>query len=569
MDEHQEQKSVQLRALLAFALSAAVLFLYQQFAVKPTPRPPAEMPKAAKEAPPPAASAPAPAVAAVVTAAAPVVGAAQEQTFIVETDTCLVTLSNRGAVATNWTLKRYKNESGGPLELVNTAAVAEAGYPLSIAPREKALPADVNAALFSAEPSPAASSRKLAAPITLRFRWSDGAVEARKTFRFTKNSYLVEIESSLRHNGAPVPHFLAWRGGFGDAALADAAKEVKTFYFDPAQGKVIRLGADAAEKGPVRNAGNYLFAGVQDLYFAAVFQPALAATTLELETSRLETATSREKKKQFFAGAAVGGAGENKFSAYIGPKSLAELRAVRQELGQLVDFGFFGFIAYPLFLGLNWTSQWVSFGWAIILVTIVINFALFPLKLKSMQSMKKMQKLQPLIKNINDKYKGMSMRDPKRQQQNQEVMALYSKYGVNPMGGCLPMVLQLPFFFAFYTVLTASIEMRHASWLWVRDLSTPEHLPIHILPILMIATQFWYQKMTPTTVGDPAQQKMMQFMPLIMGFFFYSLSSGLVLYWLTGNLVGIAQQLFINRLPEPAMEADKGKKGRHKGKAGQ
>jgi len=184
-----------------------------------------------------------------------------------------------------------------------------------------------------------------------------------------------------------------------------------------------------------------------------------------------------------------------------------------------------------------------------------------------MKSMKKMQKLQPLIKNINDKYKGMGMRDPKRQNQNQEVMALYSKYGVNPLGGCLPMVLQLPFFFAFYTVLTVNIEMRHAGWLWVKDLSSPEDLLLgffRLLPILMIATQFWYQKMTPATTADPAQQKMMQYMPLVMGFFFYGLQSGLVLYWLTGNLVGIGQQWFINRLPEPDMDLELGGKGKGK-----
>jgi YidC/Oxa1 family membrane protein insertase len=181
-----------------------------------------------------------------------------------------------------------------------------------------------------------------------------------------------------------------------------------------------------------------------------------------------------------------------------------------------------------------------------------------------MKSMKKMQKLQPLIKHINDKYKSLPMRDPKRQEQNKEVMDLYSKYGVNPLGGCLPMLLQIPFFFAFYSVLTASLEMRHASWLWVRDLSSPEHLVIRILPLAMIATQFWFQKMTPTTSVDPAQQRMMQFMPLVFGFFFYGTPSGLVLYWLTSNLVGIAQQWFINRLPEPALELETPKKGKSK-----
>src|SRR5262249_32963637 len=251
------------------------------------------------------------------------------------------------------------------------------------------------------------------------------------------------------------------------------------------------------------NAGNYLYAGIEDRYFASAFLTLEAGSALQLETSAIETATARDQKKQLFAGAAVGGAGANRFQVYIGPKSLVQLRAVRPELEQLIDFGFFSFIAYPLFLMLMWTYKWVhNFGWAIVLVTIVINFILFPLKLKSMKSMKKMQKIQPLVKHINDKYKNLSMRDPKRQEQNKEVMELYSKYGVNPMGGCLPMLLQIPFFFAFYNVLNNAIEMRGATWFWVKDLSNWDHKIL--LPILMIGTQFLYQKMTPTTSADPA-----------------------------------------------------------------
>ncbi len=570
MDEQEDPKSIQVRVLLAFALSAVVLILYQQFVVKPAPpraapKIPVSEPKtSALPSPAPAAKAPVASE-----ASARVEAAAAEQTFIVETDNYLVSLSNRGAVVTSWTLKKYKNESGGPLELVNQAAAAEAGYPLSTVVRENPPPADPNKALFLVETPTTTTPGHFAAPISLTFRWSNGGTDARKTIRFDRRSYLVEIDSVLTHKGEAVPHLLAWRGGFGDAAVADAPTKLSTFYFDDAKRKLVRLDRDAAKNGPVLNAGNYLFAGVQDGYFAAAFMPADKGRSLQLETTRFETAAPGQSKKQFVAGAAVGAAGDNKLIAYVGPKSLDQLRAARTELAQLLDFGFFGFIAYPLFLILIWTHRWVSLGWAIVLVTVVINFALFPLKLKSMKSMKKMQKLQPLIKSINEKYKSMSMRDPRRQQQNKEVMEVYSRYGVNPMGGCLPMLLQLPFFFAFYTVLTVAIEMRHASWLWVRDLSAPEHLAVRILPILMIATQFWYQKMTPSTMGDPAQQKMMQFMPLIMGFFFYGLSSGLVLYWLTGNLVGVAQQWFINRLPEPAIELEeKGRKSKPKLKAG-
>ena len=188
-----------------------------------------------------------------------------------------------------------------------------------------------------------------------------------------------------------------------------------------------------------------------------------------------------------------------------------------------------------------------NFGWAIVVVTVAINFVLFPLKLSNMKSMRKMQALKPQIDTINARFKNIGLRDPKKGEQNEEVMALYKKHGVNPMGGCLPMLLQMPFFFAFYKVFTVSVEMRGAPWLWVTDLSQPEHWQIKILPLVMIASQFIMQKMTPQAGGDPSQQKMMMFMPLVFGFMFYNFPSGLVLYYLTSNLVSMGQQWFFNK----------------------
>jgi YidC/Oxa1 family membrane protein insertase len=210
-----------------------------------------------------------------------------------------------------------------------------------------------------------------------------------------------------------------------------------------------------------------------------------------------------------------------------------------------------------LFLSINWlTNRYVqNYGWSIVLITVIINFLLLPLKISSLKSMKQMQTLQPQIAAINEKFKGIGMRDPRKAQQNEEIMGLYKKHGVNPMGGCMPMLLQIPFFIAFYKVLTVSIEMRGARWLWVTDLSQPEHLPIHILPIAMIVSQFMLQKMSPTTSADPTQQRIMLLMPLMFSFMFYNMSSGLMLYWLTSNVVGVAQQLVFNRMfhaPAPA-----------------
>jgi YidC/Oxa1 family membrane protein insertase len=281
----------------------------------------------------------------------------------------------------------------------------------------------------------------------------------------------------------------------------------------------------------------------------AVFLPERGATVAMTTFSDSE-ATARDTKELPFAGTAVGGGPANHFSLYVGPKDYDILRAVNPKLEQVVDFGWLSLLAKPLFLLVNWVADRAihNYGWSIIVVTIALNFVLFPLKITSMKSMKKMQALQPQIAAINDKYKGIGLRDPKKADQNQEVMELYKKHGVNPMGGCVPMLLQIPFFIAFYKVFSVSVEMRGATWLWVTDLSQPETLAIHLLPIIMVVSQFVMQKMTPTTTGgDPSQQKMMQFMPLIFGFMFYNLSSGLVLYYLTSNLVGVAQQWFFNK----------------------
>ena len=212
-----------------------------------------------------------------------------------------------------------------------------------------------------------------------------------------------------------------------------------------------------------------------------------------------------------------------------------------------MDFGWFGILAKPLFLSVNWVNNRLvhNYGWSIVVVTVVINFLLLPLKFTSLKSMKKMQLLQPQIAAINAKYKGIGLRDPRKAEQNQEVMDLYKKHGVNPMGGCMPMLLPDPVLHRVLQGADGGHRDARGHWLWVTDLSQPEHIPIRILPIAMIVTQFIMQKMTPATTVDPAQQKMMMFMPLVFGFMFYGLSSGVVLYWLTGNVVGIAQQMVV------------------------
>ncbi|MGH9660229.1 MAG: membrane protein insertase YidC, partial [Bryobacteraceae bacterium] len=431
----------------------------------------------------------------------------------------------------------------------------KAGYPFALVFGNPKPSIDLAAALYQV--------KRGADGLSVEFEYSSGKVTSKKTFSFSQNTYLTQLTSDVTENGAPAPHQIAWRGGFGDLAVAAPDAAQHSIYYDLGESKLIIKQAKDAKDAPVTASGTFSFAGVEYLYFAAVYLPSGNGAS-QGQTFSDSVLTPFQKEEAAFAGAAVGGEGRNRFSLYVGPKDIDVLQTVNPRLAQVVDWGWFGFLAKPLFLLVRWTDERYihNYGWTIIVVTIFINFAMFPLKLSSLKSMKKMQAIQPQIKSLQDKYKSLSMKDPKRQEQNQEMMQLYTKHGVNPLGGCIPMLLQMPFLIAFYTVFTVAIEMRGAGWLWVADLSQAETIPIRILPIIMTASQFIMQKMTPATGTDPNQQKMMLLMPLVFGFMFYGAASGLMLYWLTGNLVAIGQQWFFNRTtPSPAPEvSSQGKK---------
>ena len=243
---------------------------------------------------------------------------------------------------------------------------------------------------------------------------------------------------------------------------------------------------------------------------------------------------------------------------YVGPKSIDGLKAVRPPLNNLVQFGWWGFIAEPLFYALRWLFHYVpNYGWDIVLITIGINMVMFPLKMKQMRSMQKMQKVAPEIKSIQERYKKYSMRDPRKAEMNKEVMAVYSREGINPLGSCWPMAIQMPIWFGLYRMLANTIELRHATWFgWIRDLSAKD--PYYILPIVMAVTMYLMQKMTPTPGMDPAQARMMAMTPLIFGGMFMLSPSGLALYILTSNVVGIAQQWYLYRTAPPPPKAARG-----------
>jgi YidC/Oxa1 family membrane protein insertase len=244
------------------------------------------------------------------------------------------------------------------------------------------------------------------------------------------------------------------------------------------------------------------------------------------------------------------------FTLYLGPRDLYVLKGLGKKLEKAINFGWFDIIAKPLLVTLRFFNTYVSnYGVSIIILTILVKILFWPLTHKSYQSMKEMRKLQPMMAKIREKYKN------NKQEMQKQLMGLYKTYKINPMGGCLPMVVQIPVFFAFYRILPSSIELRHAPFvLWINDLSAPERLlsfpfeipfmappyGIPVLTLLMGASMFLQQKMTPAP-GDPTQAKMMMFLPIVFTFLFINFPSGLVLYWLVNNLLSIAQQYRINR----------------------
>jgi YidC/Oxa1 family membrane protein insertase len=525
--------------LIAFALMGLVIFGTQYLLPQPEATPvKKEAPKAAAPPPVAAAAASAPKAAPADTPAATPVAGTKEEIFRIETDLYRVEFSNQGGVVHSWVLKKFKDSQGRPLQLVHGAGTAKVGYPFSVQVNGRDMNPNPNLLLFEARPAPGG--------LGIEYLYSNGTHKARKLFRFKKDQYLVDVESELVLNGEKVPHNLAWRGGFGDHHAFNAYSFGSTVRYLAGQNKLEIKSASDAAKSWSTDTGNFFFAGIQDQFFAAVAVNR-AGQTLELQTTSDKFApySDANKEEQANIGMAVGGQSLNQLSYFIGPKDLDVLKAVDPRLEQMVDFGtWFGIVAKPLFYALNYVNNSFihNYGWSIVVVTVIINLLTLPLKLSSMKSMQKTALIQPELQRINEKYKGISMTDPRAAKKNEEVMELYKKHGVNPAGGCLPLLLQMPFLIGFYSVLSVAIEMRQAQWLWVADLSQPETLPIRLLPVAMVITQFLLQKMTPSAGMDPQQQRIMLFMPLMFAFMFYGQSSGLVLYWLTGNVFAMAQQ---------------------------
>jgi YidC/Oxa1 family membrane protein insertase len=477
---------------------------------------------------------------------------------VIENDLYKITFTNRGAQATSWILKKFSDDQGKPLDLVNSAAAAKYGYPLSLWTYDEAIRTKLNSSLYVLAADHPVKVEQIGgnftAPASISFDYSDSALTVRKTFHFD-NSYVIGVDTSLLSNGSPVWAFPAWPSGFGDQTTLPAYAAAQLEY--QVNNDTERTGIKKVSGGNTLR-GTYDWIGITDTYFAAVFIPDNAdnVTAITLRNViELPGSNPNETKPADVLGVAVGQPGESKERLFAGPKSLEVLESIHiptivgaeKDLRGVVNFGSLGLIARPLFIWLRWTYKYVhNWGWAIVLQTILITIVLLPLRITQMKSALKMQRVQPQAKAIQEKYKKYSMRDPRKQDMQKEIAALYKEHGVNPIGGCLPLLVQLPFLWAYYKMLGAAIDLRHAHWLWIHDLSSPD--PYYILPLVMVVSMVVMQRMTPQPGMDPAQQRMMNvMMPLMMGFIFFKLAAGLNLYYALSNLIMIAQQAIMNR----------------------
>jgi len=507
------------RAIIAVVLSLVVLIGYQYLFVKPPEKKPAvpveQPPASLGEKPslpgqPAAGSKPS-------TIDIPSKIEGPERSISVDTPLYSARVLSKGAVVSKWTLKNYKEADGSPVELLRgepDILPLETGSNTEFSKRNMDCTISGGDLLIS-EREPKG---------TAVFTCSVGNLRFRRTMTFHADTYRVDITDETESSGS---YWVTLGENFG----ITGEKTLRAH-----EGPVVLDGVDREEykAAKLKDQAKSLFPkdlkwiADEESYFFAALVPGFQAEEVKIWEKRGIGLIALKMNP-----------GTNKYVLYAGPKSIDTLKKENLDLEHIVDFGFFSVIARPIFWLLKYINGFIgNYGWSIIILTILLRVPFIPLLNKSQRSMKKLQQLQPKMAELKEKYK----KDQQRMQK--EMMELYRKYKVNPMGGCLPMLLQIPFFFALYKVLLVAVELRGAPFmLWIHDLSAKD--PYYVLPIVMGLTMLLQQKMTPTS-ADPKQAKIMMFMPIVFTFMFLNFSSGLVLYWLMSNVLSIVQQFFVN-----------------------
>jgi YidC/Oxa1 family membrane protein insertase len=499
--------------------------------------------------------------------------AGKEEEIVVETDLQTIRLSNRGARVLSWRLRRYLDHDEQPLELVSPAARSLGAWPLQVLVDDPAATRALADALHRVErrDETAPDGSKFTA---IRFAWSDGKGTAvSRALRVHHGSYVADLEvRALAGGRASVPS-IVWGPGFGPHTGLEKGQYAEVV------GAVLNAGGETTRRPrtdfkrdvPWDADGRLAWAGLEDKYFAALFVPPSGASGQARFQVRplVEDGVERFHPEAAFRLAAGG-----PVRLFVGPKDYQLLHGLNLGLDPLINFGFFGVIALPLFHALKFLHGYVgNYGWSIIILTVVIRVLFFPfmhrgqVKMRHMQE--KMKRIQPKVKALKERYRKLERKEADRgnagaryalrQKMNEEMMAIYKEEAINPLGqmsGCLPLLAQIPILYAFYTILTIAIELRHAPFvLWIDDLSLMD--PYYVTPIIMGGTMLVQQWMTSASIPDPAQRKMMYLMPIIFTWMFLRLPSGLVLYWLVNNLLGIGQQYLVNKEADAQMRAQK------------
>lgn len=526
----------------------------------------------------------------------PIEGTAEERVTL-ETERVQIELSSRGGQLVSFLLKEHGSRAGGPVDLVR--ARSEGPYPFGLTDSQGGSH-PLNEALFQTE-----RLREGGDLVGVRFRYRGAAGDATKTFRFRGDpsaavSDLLEVDIDL-------PGQDGWTVLVGPGIRNPSSQEQEESYFARRRalysvgGEIEKLDAtDLAQTLPVPAPG-LRWVGLDDNYFlaallfdprqaahgAAIFEPVLLlpgedGATFEPVADVELLAEDRQDLEREVRVRIEPNAGRFQTLAYWGAKRLEVLSdltlpgtggAIPAQLDHTIELSFLRILAVPMLLGLHWIYQNVvaNYGWAIVLMTLVLKLLLLPLTHKSYVSMRKMQELQPKMEALRARYRP-KLKDKQgrpnmeaQRKMNEEMMALFKAEGVNPAGGCLPMLLQMPFFFAFYFILREAVELRNAVWLWVPDLSAPEPGAMHWLPVIMTVTQFLQQRMTPMA-GDAMQRRLFQLLPFLFLVLFWGMPSGLVLYWLTNNVLTIGQQSIYNHLKKRGADSAEGSSKKTGGK---
>jgi YidC/Oxa1 family membrane protein insertase len=476
------------------------------------------------------------------------VRAEQEDNIFVDTSLYQAVWSNKGAVLKSWKLKKHNDEDKEYLELVSLHSSEIEKFPFSLATEDSSFDNTINTALYDS------SNLKLeledGQEARLRFLYADKAgTRVEKTFVFHGGTYSFDVQIHVLKGGQKIEPYLLW----GPSLRNPTPLELKQ-RFGGSRGIAVYSGDKVSRQeekkfDPERRTYNFVnWAAYEDNYFAALFLASPEKSSAVFIKEEVDERTS-----YFFLSV------NYPERAFIGPKDFDALREFGHHSKKLIKFGFFGWIAEILLMSIKAIHKFIpNWGFSIIILTLIIKILFFPLTYSSTRSMAKMQEIQPKIKALRARYKKAKQDIAQRRKMNEEIMKLYKEHGINPAGGCLPILIQLPIFWGFFRLLIVSVEFRQSPFiLWINDLSVKD--PFYVTPILMGITQFIYQKMTPTT-GDPTQARMMMIMPVIMTIFFMNFQSGLVLYWLTNNVIQIGQQYIMNRMRKKKKRESHGKR---------